>query len=664
MAKLPSLARSSTICARCAFRAASAPQRTTKRWIGIKMLGKMADAEASWVDKSMRIRAGKEKSMLTILEERQLVEALTGKRDDIDNMLTEHRLGAYVGIDPTAASLHVGHMLPLMSLFWMYVHGYQAVTLLGGTTAKIGDPTGRDAAREKVHRTVRVQNMANMHFQLKALWVNVEAYGRKYGYTWEWAWKRALLNNTTWFQSLTWEEALQIIGHTPTGPMLAKRTVKNKLGRGESGLTYAELSYPLMQAWDWWHMYNTLGVRMQIGGSDQYGNITAGIQAVKHIAVHHPSPETPKKTTEPPFGFTTPLLTTSSGAKFGKSAGNAIWLDSNLTSTFDLYKYFLGTTDADVDINQLLEEHTKDPSKRVAQHKLAAEFVELVHGAAEAKRTVKEHQALFQKKPLQIEQSQTQITDPVGASVLQGAQVNLNNRPVAHLKLPRSFIQTKSIGKILHACGLAVSAAEGHRLASQQSVYIGGGADRQMKPMSDGAVNWNIIRTWAPEETRKFLVHDTLLFLRRGKNNIRFIEVVDDDDYERLGLRFPGDGKGEIDLTVKQVERPPSAIVSGTEPLLPDPKIDPKINFRPALENVKRELMESKWTPSGALRIREEREDFKDEDLDVDPDDRIEALQRNLELEKKKEKLKYDVKHAVKGKFTGHGRPREPAPRY
>ena len=139
-------------------------------------------------------------------------------------MLTEHRVGAYVGIDPTAASLHVGHMLPLMSLFWMYVHGYHAVTLLGGTTAKIGDPTGRTTAREQVHRTVRVQNMANMHFQLKKLWVNVEAYGRKYGYTWEWAWKRALLNNTTWFQKLTWEEALSIIGYTPIGAMLAKRT--------------------------------------------------------------------------------------------------------------------------------------------------------------------------------------------------------------------------------------------------------------------------------------------------------------------------------------------------------------------------------------------------------------------------------------------------------
>jgi len=190
-------------------------------------------------------------------------------------------------------------------------------------------------------------------------------------------------------------------------------SVKNKLGKGDGGLTYAELSYPLMQAWDWWHMYNTQGIRMQIGGSDQYGNITAGIQAVKHIAVHHPNPEFPKKTTEPPFGLTTPLLTTSTGAKFGKSAGNAIWLDSTMTSTFDLYKYFLGTSDSDVggylrqftfmkieDIDKLLEEHMKEPSERKAQHKLASEFVELVHGEKAAKDTAQEHRDFFHNKTM------------------------------------------------------------------------------------------------------------------------------------------------------------------------------------------------------------------------------------------------------------------------
>lgn len=139
--------------------------------------------------------------------------------------MIDERIGAYVGIDPTAPSLHVGHMLPLMSLFWMYVHGYHAVTLLGGATAKIGDPTDRLVSRGHIHRTVRTQNMLKMHYQLKKLWVNVEAYGLKYGYKWEWAWKRALVNNNTWMNKLTVMEMLQVLGSgVRVGPMLAKDT--------------------------------------------------------------------------------------------------------------------------------------------------------------------------------------------------------------------------------------------------------------------------------------------------------------------------------------------------------------------------------------------------------------------------------------------------------
>jgi tyrosyl-tRNA synthetase len=140
-------------------------------------------------------------------------------------MMIDERVGAYVGIDPTAASLHVGHMLPLMSLFWMYVHGYHTVTLLGGATAKIGDPTDRLTTREEVHRATRTENMVKMHYQLKKLWVNVEAYGLKYGYKWEWAWKRGLVNNNIWMNKLGIMEILQVLGPgVRIGPMLGRET--------------------------------------------------------------------------------------------------------------------------------------------------------------------------------------------------------------------------------------------------------------------------------------------------------------------------------------------------------------------------------------------------------------------------------------------------------
>lgn len=140
--------------------------------------------------------------------------------------MTEKRMGAYVGIDPTAASLHVGHLLPLMSLFWMYLHGYHTVSLLGGATCKIGDPTDRLTTRDKQHASIRTANMVRMHMQLKKLWLNVESYGRKYGYsTSHWALHRELVNNNAWWNKLPMLEVLQVMGPgMRLGSMLARDT--------------------------------------------------------------------------------------------------------------------------------------------------------------------------------------------------------------------------------------------------------------------------------------------------------------------------------------------------------------------------------------------------------------------------------------------------------
>lgn len=139
--------------------------------------------------------------------------------------MTDKRIGAYVGIDPTAPSLHVGHLLPLMTIFWLYVHGYHAVSLLGGATAKVGDPTDRTKAREKEHSSVRKANMVSMHYQLKKLWANVEQYGRRHGYLWEWAWHRELVNNNAWMNKLSIMEVLQILGPgVRMGTMLGRDT--------------------------------------------------------------------------------------------------------------------------------------------------------------------------------------------------------------------------------------------------------------------------------------------------------------------------------------------------------------------------------------------------------------------------------------------------------
>ena len=326
--------------------------------------------------------------------------------------------------------------------------------------------------------------------------------------------------------------------------------MKNKMQNGD-GMSFAEFTYPILQAWDWWHMYNTLGIRMQIGGADQYGNITAGIDAVKYIAENHPAPDTPKKTSDLPFGFTVPLLTTSSGAKFGKSAGNAIWLDSSLTSPFDLYGYFVSTSDTDVsrylklftfmrleDIDELVKQHMESPSHRIAQHKLASELVELIHGRTAAEAAAEQHRIVFGSSPKPP--AENEGPDLAGRNALSFAQVNVNNRPQAQMQLPRSLVGAVSIGRLLHAAGLAESASEGHRLAAQQAVYIGGAPTKEKMPMNEGGLSFARIKLWTPEETEKYIIGSNLLILRRGKHNIRIIELIDDEEYAKSGKLYPG----------------------------------------------------------------------------------------------------------------------------
>lgn len=312
-------------------------------------------------------------------------------------------------------------------------------------------------------------------------------------------------------------------------------------------MSFAEFTYPIMQAWDWWHMFHTKGINMQIGGSDQFGNITAGIDAVKYISTHHPDPvvRCQASAVGEPFGFTVPLLTTSSGQKFGKSAGNAVWLDNEMTSTFDLYKYFLGTSDADVgkylkmftfmpikDIEILIKEHMQSPQQRKAQHKLARDFVELIHGEEEAKLAETQHRLLF-KNPVAGIFPKPTAYDPDAGTV----PVTVNNKPKINVQLPHHVIYQKSMGKILYAAGLARSSSDGYRLIHSEGAYIG---TSSQGPMNDGYISWGAITEWKPEDTKKFLVYDDLLLLRRSKNNISIVQVVPDEEYALSGQNYPG----------------------------------------------------------------------------------------------------------------------------
>ncbi|KAI1749799.1 tRNA synthetase class I [Xylaria castorea] len=557
-----------TLCRTCVLRSMTA-SRQHRRPIHLGTLEKQRLAQESWDQRAEKIQNGEETHLWDSFKERGYVKDIAGTDDQIRELMRRKRIGAYVGIDPNAASLHLGHLLPLMPLFWMYMHGYRAISVIGGATAKVGDPTGRLHTRDEVPRADRTMFVTKMHYQLKRIWQNVDRQAERFGYQKEWAWNRELANNSSWYSSTPFFEVVnRLFKGMRVGPMLTRETVKRKMAEGD-GMSLAEFLYPMMQAWDWWELFSgPKRVCMQIGGSDQYGNIVAGIDAVKLLRDTEPSVQLklPDDLLHTPVGFTVPLLTDSAGNKFGKSAGNAMWLDPFMTNTFDLYGYFMRRPDADVErllklltfrplsqIKEIMEEHNLDPTKRRAHHVLAFEVLALVHGVEEAKATQVKHKQMFSKggsRPSLITPTSTGEVDYPNPTTPPSVTVAVNFRP--DIQLPESLIMGKSISQILYAAGLADSPNDAHRLIIHRGAYVGGAPGRKASSnveMRDTEVTFQSVKSWFPKETKNFLIDNKILILRRGKHFVRIVEMVSDKEWEESGKSYKGEaGKGRLRL--------------------------------------------------------------------------------------------------------------------
>lgn len=434
----------------------------------------------------------------------------------------------------------------------------------------MGDPTDRLTARPDQLAKQRRANILSMFEQLKRLATTMEKYAERRGYAREWAWRRGVLNNAQWWDRLTVKEYMRMLGSSMRiGPMLGRDSVKNRMENGD-GMSYAEFSYPLLQGWDWWQQYQT-GTQIQIGGADQFGNILAGAEAVKLIMKQDPQfmlkQANDRKGKEhlstDPMGFTVPLLTTASGEKFGKSAGNAVWIDPQLTSSFDLYQFFLRSSDADVEkylrlltflplpeIHQIMEKHRCDESKRLAQHRLAYDFVELVHGLSAAQEAEMQHKQAF-SKTLTFQDIQNQFADrkqPDGRPDDLHPSLNKHAAPQdletswdINIRLPRSLVVQQPLSRILWSAGLVASRSEGQRLINNRGVYVGGriGKEGENVAMSD-TVNYLPAMDSKWSSIEPLLLNDNLLILRTGKWKKKFVEIIPDAEYEALGLTCPG----------------------------------------------------------------------------------------------------------------------------
>ncbi|KAF2476545.1 uncharacterized protein BDR25DRAFT_277747 [Lindgomyces ingoldianus] len=546
-----------------------------------------ANQEELWGEQARKIRSGAQQSMLDILEERGFVKDVAGGRKALDWLLTEKPIGAYVGVDPTAPSLHVGHLLPLMVLYWMYLHGFYTITLLGGGTVQIGDPSGRTSARTRQSKEAQDMNCINMRAQLKKLWINVKALGIKHKYSEKTSRRRDVMNNIVWLNSLGAVRLIQDVGSgMRLGSMLNRDSVRVRMESGD-GMALSEFCYPLFQAYDWWKLYTRYGVQLQVGGSDQYGNICAGMDAVHHMQKLYQG-ESHAKTENHPltatFGLTTPLLTTASGEKFGKSAGNAVWLDRQMMSSFDLYQCFLRTADDDVErylklftfipldhIGYVMEHQRQDPSKRRAQHLLAKEIVELAHGARLAVEAEMAHKEAFThgtnlfslgvlRRSLQdFSSSKSREPQPTNPWEEESKQLRAYKRKFAAslvaqtpaaatpnsttsdaskeiVVLPRTLLQLGSFAQVLRAVGLVSSNSEGHRLVQNQGAYV-------VRPNSGSIENPNGLK-WEPvvphANPSHYLIDFEALVLRAGKSKIKICHVVNDEVFEADGQSCPG----------------------------------------------------------------------------------------------------------------------------
>jgi tyrosyl-tRNA synthetase len=327
------------------------------------------------------------RNVVDVLRERGFIEQVTDT--GLGEAASTQNLKCYVGFDPTARSLHLGHVIPVMGLAHFQRNGHVPIALVGGGTGMIGDPSGKTAERQLLSREDVEANSARLKAQLSRF------------FSFEGPHAALLLNNAEWLLPLKLVEFLRDIGkHFSVNAMIAKESVRWRLEERGQGISFTEFSYMLLQAYDFYHLYEHFGCSVQAGGKDQWGNITAGIDLIR------------RKSGGSAHGLTFPLLTTASGIKIGKTEGGEgsemIWLDPELTSPYRMYQYWINTDDRDVikflrlftflDLGRIAELERflqENPEKREPQRLLALEFTKLAHGETAARAAQEASKILF-----------------------------------------------------------------------------------------------------------------------------------------------------------------------------------------------------------------------------------------------------------------------------
>ena len=336
-----------------------------------------------------------------------------------EDQLKKEMTSAYIGFDPTADSLHIGSLVPILLLVHLQKAGHKPIALVGGATGMIGDPSGKSEERNLLSEEALQKNVAGVKAQLeKYLDFNPALPNAA-----------EMVNNYDWFKSLSFIEFLRDAGkHITVNYMMSKESVKKRITQkdsdGEGGLSYTEFAYQMMQGYDFYWLYKNKNCNLQMGGSDQWGNIVTGTELIR------------RKAEGKAFAFTCPLITKTDGGKFGKTESGNVWLDPVRTTPYQFYQFWLNASDTDAEkwikiftfliqpeINSILEEHKKDPGKRLLQKRLAEEITKFVHGELALKEALKATEKAFAEKEKPAEElTEKDILDMQGVTQIRFAK--------------------------------------------------------------------------------------------------------------------------------------------------------------------------------------------------------------------------------------------------
>jgi tyrosyl-tRNA synthetase len=423
----------------------------------------------------------------------------------LDEELEKRSMRLYCGFDPSAASLHVGNLLPMMGLAFFRRHGHKPMALVGGATGLIGDPSGKSEERTLQSEEDIKRNLSGISSQLqsvldRALAMHPEMLGSESTSSD----KVPLLNNADWFKEKTYIGFLRDVGKFfSVNSMLSKESVRARLEEREQGISYTEFSYMLIQAYDFLHLREEYDCELQVGGSDQWGNISAGMSLIR-------KKRDPEEDGNRAHGLTFPLITDSSGNKLGKTESGAVWLDPERTSPYEFYQYWVQRDDADVpkllrlftflpkaEVDELVATIEEGQNRGEVQEKLAWEVTALVHGADEADKAVKASKMLFGEK---IEG----LSDRELASIFAD---------VPSTEISSERFEGEGIGIL--------------DLFTETELQKSNGAARRLIKQGGAYLNNEKLERWDKEVTLDDLASESMLVLRSGKKNYHVVKVVD-----------------------------------------------------------------------------------------------------------------------------------------